>query len=286
MDAVALPSYEELYYSLWELSCRFSDFVNFRVIGCSHDKRYIPMLEIGTGSSGFYCAGGLQSRDYKISALMPQILQIYCQAFEEGWEIGHFYQTRKLLSKTRLWMIPLLNPDGYEICRCGYTAVRNPAFRQMLRTEFSHTSADYEGNARGNQIESLFLDHTEKELFLENENRTMISLIRELKGTGLLHLTTQMDSPYTAIWFCKKRLAPVFHHRSRHLVSCLLQSMEEGKKLHTRKSGQFFPEGTLENYYSQMTQNPSVQMRLPADSDLSVGEISKYPLECLYSITM
>ena len=45
----ASDTYEKLYYSLWELAGRYSNFIQFRVIGSSHDERMIPMLEIGKG---------------------------------------------------------------------------------------------------------------------------------------------------------------------------------------------------------------------------------------------
>ena len=38
-------TYEQIYYTLWELSQRYSQVTQFRVIGKSHDERMIPMLE-------------------------------------------------------------------------------------------------------------------------------------------------------------------------------------------------------------------------------------------------
>ena len=47
METAQDKAYEALYYSLWELAQRYSEFTQFRVIGKSHDERLIPMLEIG-----------------------------------------------------------------------------------------------------------------------------------------------------------------------------------------------------------------------------------------------
>ena len=44
-------------------------------------------------------------------------------------------QVRKLLDKVRIGMIPLLNPDSYEICEYGYGAIHNPIHRQMLKMQ-------------------------------------------------------------------------------------------------------------------------------------------------------
>ena len=51
METAQDKAYEALYYSLWELAQRYSEFTQFRVIGKSHDERLIPMLEIGHGES-------------------------------------------------------------------------------------------------------------------------------------------------------------------------------------------------------------------------------------------
>ena len=36
-------------------------------------------------------------------------------------------------------MIPMLNPDSYEICEYGYGAIHNPIHRQMLKMQDSET---------------------------------------------------------------------------------------------------------------------------------------------------
>ena len=66
----ASDTYEKLYYSLWELAGRYSSFVQFRVIGSSHDERMIPMLEIGKGRNVLFCLGSLDGRDQ----ITPDIL--------------------------------------------------------------------------------------------------------------------------------------------------------------------------------------------------------------------
>lgn len=40
-------TYEDLYYEMWEISQRYSQIAQFRVIGKSHDERMIPMVELG-----------------------------------------------------------------------------------------------------------------------------------------------------------------------------------------------------------------------------------------------
>ena len=51
MSTEQMGTYEKIYFALWELGQRYGNFVQFRVIGRSHDDRMIPMLEIGKGDT-------------------------------------------------------------------------------------------------------------------------------------------------------------------------------------------------------------------------------------------
>ena len=109
----ASDTYEKLYYSLWELAGRYSSFIQFRVIGSSHDERMIPMLEIGKGRNVLFCLGSLDGRDQITPDILVYMAEEYAKAYECGWLLEDFYDIRKLLDQIRLCVIPLANPDGY-----------------------------------------------------------------------------------------------------------------------------------------------------------------------------
>ncbi len=46
MSTEQMGTYEKIYFALWELGQRYGNFVQFRVIGRSHDDRMIPMLRL------------------------------------------------------------------------------------------------------------------------------------------------------------------------------------------------------------------------------------------------
>ena len=144
-----IRTYEKIYYSLWETAQRYGSFAQFRVIGKSHDDRMIPMLEIGTGQTAVFCLAGLNGVDRQMPAYLLKMAAEYCQAYECGWNMREFYDVKELLNKVRLCLIPVLNPDGFELCEKGYTIIRNPIYRQMLRMqnipfqEFSYNAREW-----------------------------------------------------------------------------------------------------------------------------------------------
>lgn len=52
-------TYEDLYYEMWEISQRYSQIAQFRVIGKSHDERMIPMVDWEKGQTVFSVFPGL-----------------------------------------------------------------------------------------------------------------------------------------------------------------------------------------------------------------------------------
>lgn len=113
-------SFENIYYSLWEIAGRYSSFCQFRVIGNSHDERMIPMLEVGTGAQMIFCVAGINGTQTLLPELLLKMAGEYCRAYECGWKLDEFYEVKKLLDKIRICLIPILNPDGYEIRQNGF----------------------------------------------------------------------------------------------------------------------------------------------------------------------
>ena len=98
---------------------------------------------------------------------------------------------RKLLDQTRLCIIPVVNPDGYEICRKGYGTVRNPIFRQMLKMQ-DVPCDEFVCNARGMDpalnFPTSFCNRKKihQQPASENETKALIRIFQEYGSRGLL----------------------------------------------------------------------------------------------------
>ena len=191
MSTEQMGTYEKIYFALWELGQRYGNFVQFRVIGRSHDDRMIPMLEIGKGDTCIICLSGVESGDRNLPEYLLSIAKDYCRSYESNWTIGESYEVRKLLDKVRICMIPMLNPDSYEICEYGYGAIHNPIHRQMLKMQ-DRPVEEYECNARGIDLRRNFPTNyyqrkrVNQEPASENETRALISIFQEYSSLGLL----------------------------------------------------------------------------------------------------
>ena len=72
------------------------------------------MLEIGTGDLCIFCIAGFSGTDGQMSDRLAETAVELCRTYECGWTVQEFYEVRKLLDQTRLCIIPVVNPDGYE----------------------------------------------------------------------------------------------------------------------------------------------------------------------------
>lgn len=217
-----LLSYDEVYMQLWEMAQRFGHFVNFRVIGRSHDERMIPMLEIGKGNQALFVITGMKGSETSCVGHVIQMIGEYCNYYENRWEMKELYNIRELLDKIRLCVIPMVNPDGYEIYQRGYKCIRNPVFRQLLMMQ-EISFEEYEGNARNVLLEKNFplrpVEDNESILHKdeENETRALMNIFQEYQGAGLLMIGVTAGK--------------IIHYRSCQLYSGMSKEMKIGRHL-------------------------------------------------------
>lgn len=294
METIQDTTYESIYYKLWEAAQRYSSFTQFRVIGKSHDDRMIPMLEVGQGEACVFCVAGFSGTDGMMSDRLAQAALELCQNYECDWTLQELYEVRKLLDQTRLCIIPVANPDGYEICRKGYGAIRNPIFRQMLKMQDLPLD-EFVCNARGMNLELNFpttfcsRKKIHQQPASENETRALIRVFQEYGGRGLLVfcgsgkkiLYYRQDQRFSTGQRC--------YRLARHLKKCTDGRLErmsaDEENCSVRKST-----GRAERFYGEAIRQPAFRLEIPlSDRDRETGkketqELMRIPLEYLYSL--
>lgn len=296
MVLTAPLTYEKIYYALWETSQRYSRFTQFRVIGQSHDDRMIPMLELGNGGDAVFCIAGIDGCGRWMSTCLVQMIQEYCRAYECGWSLDEEYQVQELLEEARICFIPVVNPDGFEICEKGFGTVRNPIYRQMLRMMES-SSDDFSYNARGMDIRHNFptsycsRERIHQEPASENETKALIRIFQEYKSVGMLSFC----HPGKRIVYYRQPQAFAYNQRSyrlaRHLQKHSCYRLEKfvcdepGRRTDAKGNG------TPEQFYAEITRQPALMIEAPDfDSDKGNGfrqgyqEIHTFPLEYIFSL--
>ena len=287
-------TYEDLYYEMWEISQRYSQIAQFRVIGKSHDERMIPMVELGKGTNCIFCLSGLTGLDRQTPMFLIRMMQEYVKAWESGWKMEEIYEVGEVLQNWRLCFIPLLNPDGYEIYTGNFQAIRNPIYRQMLRMQ-EIPSQEYTGNSRGVDLRKNFPTqyYQRKQVMQqpasENETKALIRIFQEYGGRGLLV-------------FCGYGKKVVYYRRdqnfstgqrcyrlARHLKKCTRGKLEQLAIEREVQNGRRST-GRPEQYYGEMIRQPAFRIELPVNSgnkeeeEREIRDLLLLPLEYIYSL--
>ena len=93
-------------------------------IGKSVEDRDIIALKLGRGEKEIFINGAHHAREYITSILILNQIEYIAKAYESGTKIGE-YDVKSLLDEVSIWFVPLVNPDGVELCREGIVSVKD-----------------------------------------------------------------------------------------------------------------------------------------------------------------
>ena len=237
-----------------------------RVIGKSHDDRMIPMLEIGTGDLCIFCIAGFSGTDGQMSDRLAETAVELCRNYECGWTVQEFYEVRKLLDQTRLCIIPVVNPDGYEINARGMDPALN------FPTSFCNRKKIHQQPAS------------------ENETKALIRIFQEYASRGLLVFCS---SGKNIIYYRQEQgfsAGQKGYRLARHLKKCTRGKLERYSMDYEKQSDRRNM-GRPEQFYGETIHQPAFRIEIPVtgknreEEKKEIQEIMMIPLEFIYSLT-
>lgn len=271
------------------MSVQYPDSIEVESIGKSHDNRDILMLSVGKGETAIFCTAGIHGRESINPVLMLKMAEEYAVACRDNLLLAGRYPVRELLSSCRILMIPLVNPDGYEIAQKGYSAIHHPRLRLEQRIRRLNPRS-WKYNARGVDINRNFpCRHPAagQNAGSENETRALMEVFHKYDSIGYL----DFHSRGKVLYYYRNAMPQSYNRRSGCLASCLqrLSSYELGEakdEYPTEQSG-----GNSVHYFSELTGQPAITVEtvedgaeFPLDERLqeeTFPEIHLLPLEMI-----
>ena len=268
-------SYEDIFQEMEELSRQYPDFTVCRSIGTSHDGREIPMMRVGLGKKTLVLTAGIHGRESVNPILLVKMLEDYCQAFEMQEE-RYGYQVQSLLDGCSVAVIPLVNPDGYEIALRGFSVIQNPMLRQLCKMKeigWQH----WKYNARAVDINRNFpcRSYIQQQLgeypASEKETQALIQVFRDYDTLGYV----DFHSRGRIIYYYRQAI-PFAYNQRNHKLARYLQKLSDyslGKREEeylSRLNG-----GRPVNYFSEFLGKPAITVE-------TVEEDASYPLDPAY----
>lgn len=248
------------------------------------------MVRIGLGKPTLVLTGGIHGRESVNPVILLHMLEKYLQCFRTEESIGG-YDICGLLERTSLCMIPLLNPDGYEIAQNGFERIHNPMLAQMCRMK-RIPAAEWKMNARAVDINRNFPCQSYAPATVddfpasEKETQALMGVFDDYHTIGYL----DFHSRGKIIYYYRRAKSYSFNAKSARIARRL-------KRLSGYTLGSPADEGEGGNsvqYYAEQFDGPALTIEtLPEQTEFPLdcghqrdayGEIRLLPLEMLRTV--
>lgn len=144
--------YEDLIGATRELKRRY-DFFQSLTVGKSVLGRGIPAYALGVGQADVLYAGGFHGTDSASPALLVQFADRICRHLQENSRMDGLDITGYLADHV-VYILPMLNPDGAEICLGGMETAGG--FAQAVRRCARGRAELWQANVRGVDLSHNF----------------------------------------------------------------------------------------------------------------------------------
>lgn len=257
------------------LSRRFAPFLQLESIGMSCDDREILLFRLGQGSPSVVFTAGVHGRENINPIVLLALVEELCQRYDAG--------QAPMLQQYSMLFLPMLNPDGYEISKCGYDGISYPAHRMVCKSSMI-PSEEYKYNARAIDLNRNFpcssfhaLPHT-GEAASEPETQAFLRLLQKEDTLGYLDFHSRGE----CIYYFRSAMPDSYNVRQKQIAlalakSCAYQLADPELEIESGDSG-----GNTVHFYSEFIKRPALTIEtipeaetFPLRRDLSYQVLSR-----------
>ncbi len=192
------------YYELEEIynNLAKSSIVNLEIIGKSVDGRNIYSIEIGNGDTVTMFEAGIHASEIA----SPLFITKFMIDLVNGYEAND-KEVKEFLNKYKIVVLPVANPDGYEITIFGGNAANN---KDLFLAKATSEQLDYlKCNANGVDINRNFPSQTSGLYYKKYELDESVSLTKSYETESYYPGETLGSEPETrAIMYWQNKWLP------------------------------------------------------------------------------
>ncbi|GGO00456.1 M14 family zinc carboxypeptidase [Saccharibacillus kuerlensis] len=149
VDPSVTYSYGVLTRDIRELAAKYPDIVEYKSIGRTLYGREIWAVGLGTGRATVFFNGSHHGREWLTTTLNMYMIEQYAAAYTEGRRFEG-YDVRGILDKTKIWFVPMVNPDGVTLQQTGLKSFPASVHQALIRmNEGSRNFKRWKANAQG-----------------------------------------------------------------------------------------------------------------------------------------
>lgn len=302
--------YEDFIQDALYLQEEYSDLLQVYQLGESHDGREILEFRLGTGEIPIVITAGVHARETINTVVVMRMIENYLELArrEEPLVVDFAIPERQLqvptflteknevefqrltkhpqipveyylalyLKQFTFYIVPLLNPDGYEIALGGFNTIRNPELREKAKAS-GILSTEWKANARGIDLNRNFPSVTWLQKFQgdypgsEKETKALMDLFAEVPAEGYLDLHSRGKQ----IYYHKGVMSPSYNSKQKNIATRLQRVtgydlMPPESEIEASDSG-----GNTVHYFSESYHRPAITVE-------TVADLAAFPLDVQY----
>ena len=148
VDADSDYTYERMERDIYFLKQRYGQYMSVNVIGYSCDGRELLDCVVGDASAtkDIIVQYSMHAREYITTSVAMLQLEEILENYDTGTWNGRSYS--ELLSKVRLHIIPMINPDGVTLSQtCSLDSIQSEELREVIQTAYSNDNEVGKGSS-------------------------------------------------------------------------------------------------------------------------------------------
>lgn len=134
----------------------YPEFTEVEKIGESVQGRSIYALRVGNGKKEILMDAAIHAREHMTTNVLMEMIDQYTEAYRKGSNFAG-YNVKKTLNQTKLWFVPMMNPDGVTLVQKGIGAM-DKDYQNTLKKS-NHGSSNFKrwkANGRGVDLNRNF----------------------------------------------------------------------------------------------------------------------------------
>ncbi len=248
-----IPSYEELEQEIQKTGQEHPEIL-VEQYGESEDGRKLYSLRIGDREKTLILLGGIHGRETVNPALLLQMAKDTAYLKEQADPV-----LTGLLEEYSLLFVPLANPDGYEIGRAGFGAIRNPELRRLCE-QAGIPWQEWKANGRAVDLNRNFPSvhyQPEKEgdfAGSEKETQALMTLMEKNPDGALVDFHSRGE----VIYYYRNAMDRAYNEKQRRIAEYLQEETGYVLGLPEEELPEDGRGGNTVHFYSETMKEPAI----------------------------
>lgn len=147
-------SYLEMEHHIKVFALLYPEFTELVQFGASVEGRPLYALRVGNGHKEILMDASIHAREHMTTNVLMEMIDNYSYAYLNSQSFNG-YNVRALLDETKIWFVPMMNPDAVTLVQGGLASAKNAAAIQRMNGGSTNVSR-WKANIRGVDLNRNF----------------------------------------------------------------------------------------------------------------------------------